>query len=47
MAGGNDLKGLSEAQLAQAYVEHAQAWEATEHIGKQNRLSDRNGKIVE
>jgi len=47
MAGGNDLKGLSEAQLVQAYVEHAQAWEATEHIGKQNRLSDRNGKIVE
>jgi uncharacterized protein YwqG len=47
MAGGDDLKDLSEAQLVQAYVEHAQAWEATEHVGKKNRLSDRNGKIVE
>jgi hypothetical protein len=47
MAGADDLKGLSEAQLVQAYVEHAQAWEATEHIGKKNRLSDRNGKIVD
>jgi uncharacterized protein YwqG len=47
MADGNDLKDLSEAQLIQAYVEHAQAWEATEHIGKKNRLSDRNGKIFD
>jgi len=47
MAGGDDLKDLSEAQLVQAYAEHVQALEATEHIGKQNRLSDLNGKIVD
>lgn len=47
MAGQDGLKDLSEAQLVQAYVEHAKAWEATEHVGKKNRLSDRNGKIVE
>jgi hypothetical protein len=39
VAGGDDVKDLSEAQLVQAHVEYAQAWEATEHVGKKNRLS--------
>ena len=47
MAGRDDLKDLSEVHLVQAYVENALAWKATEHIGKKNRLSDRNGKIVD
>jgi len=47
MAGADEFKGLSEAQLIQTYVENVQLWEAIEHIGKKNRLSRRNGKIVE
>jgi hypothetical protein len=46
MTGRDDLAGLSEAQLVQAYVENVQSYEATDHVGVKNRLFDRRMKIA-
>jgi hypothetical protein len=43
---GGGLSKLSAAELAQAYVESVQAAEATEHIGRKNRLARRQWQIV-
>ena len=43
---GGSLSKLSAAELAQAYVESVQAAEATEHIGRKNRLARRCWQIV-
>jgi uncharacterized protein YwqG len=45
--GGGELSQLSAAELAQAYVESIQAAEATEHIGRKNRLSRHRWQIVQ
>jgi uncharacterized protein YwqG len=44
---GGGLSKLSAEELAQAYVESIQAAEATEHVGRQNRLADRRRHIVQ
>jgi len=44
---GGGLSKLSAAELAQAYVESVQAAEATEHVGRQNRLARRRWQIVQ
>jgi uncharacterized protein YwqG len=44
---GGSLSKLSAAELAQAYVESVQAAEATEHIGRKNRLARRCWQIVQ
>ena len=44
---GGELSKLSAADLAQAYVESVQATEATEHIGRKNRLARRQWQIVQ
>ncbi len=41
------LSKLSAAELAQAYVESVQTAEATEHIGRKNRLARRQWQIVQ
>ena len=41
------LSGLSLAELEQAYVESAQAAEATEHVGRHNRLVGRCNDIAQ
>jgi hypothetical protein len=45
MAGENNIKAMSATQLAEAYAQIVQAVEATEHIGKKNRLEDQAGEI--
>jgi uncharacterized protein YwqG len=42
-----DLAALTEAQLAQAFAESVAAGEATEHVGRKNRLAGRRCKIVQ
>jgi len=44
---GSGLSKLSAAELAQAYVESVQAAEATEHIGRKNRLARHRWQIVQ
>jgi uncharacterized protein YwqG len=44
---GHRLSRLSVAELAQAYVETVQAEEATEHVGRQNRLARYRSHIVQ
>lgn len=44
---GGGLSKLSAADLAQAYVESVQAAEATEHVGRKNRLSGQRWRIVQ
>ena len=44
---GSGLSKLSAADLAQAYVESVQAAEATEHVGRQNRLARHRWQIVQ
>jgi uncharacterized protein YwqG len=44
---GGGLSKLSVAELAEAYVESVQAAEATEHVGRKNRLSGRCWQIVQ
>lgn len=46
MAGENDLRGLSDDELAQAYVENVLARAATEHVGRINRLYGTGNKIL-
>jgi len=36
---GDDLSKLNVTELAEAYVESVQTAEATEHVGKANRLA--------
>jgi uncharacterized protein YwqG len=43
----DDLSKLSGAELAEAYVGSIQAAEATEHVGRKNRLARRRSKIVQ
>src|SRR5580700_3633211 len=43
----DDLPSLSEAELEQAYVAGVQAAEATEHVGRKNRLARQRLKIVQ
>jgi uncharacterized protein YwqG len=45
--GGSELSRLSLEELAQAYVESIQAAEATEHVGRKNRLARRGNQIVQ
>lgn len=45
--GSDDLSKLSVTDLAQAYVESVQAAEATEHVGRKNRLAGQRWKIVQ
>src|SRR5262249_54309312 len=47
MVGADDLSGLSEAQLVQAYVENVQALAGIEHVGAYNRQFARCLKIVD
>jgi uncharacterized protein YwqG len=44
---GGRLSQLSVAELAQAYVESVQAAEATEHVGRKNRLARQGNQIVQ
>src|SRR5258708_28720188 len=44
---GSGLSKLSAAELAQAYVESVQAAEATEHVGRKNRLAGHRWQIVQ
>jgi hypothetical protein len=44
---GEELSRLSGTELAHAYVTSVEAEEATEHIGRQNRLSRHRRNIVE
>jgi uncharacterized protein YwqG len=44
---GSGLSKLSAAELAQAYVESVQAAEATEHVGRKNRLARHCWQIVQ
>jgi uncharacterized protein YwqG len=44
---GGGLSKLSTAELAQAYVEGIQAAEATQHVGRKNRLLGRRRHIVQ
>ena len=44
---GSGLSQLSVAELTQAYVESIQAAEATEHVGRKNRLSRQSWQIVQ
>ena len=44
---GGGLSKLSPAELAQAYVESVQAAEATEHVGRQNRLARYRWQIAQ
>jgi uncharacterized protein YwqG len=44
---GDDLSKLSVTELAQAYVESVRAAEASEHIGRKNRLAGRRWQIVQ
>src|SRR3984957_12228434 len=44
---GSGLSRLSAAELAQAYVESVKAAEATEHIGRKNRLARHRWQIVQ
>jgi uncharacterized protein YwqG len=44
---GSELSPLSVAELAQAYVESVHAAEATEHIGRKNRLARHCWQIVQ
>ena len=44
---GEELSRLSATELAQAYVKSVEAEEATEHIGRQNRLARHRWNIVE
>jgi hypothetical protein len=46
-SGGGELSQLSAADLAQAYVESVQAAEATEHVGRKNRLARHRWQIVQ
>jgi uncharacterized protein YwqG len=46
-SGGGELSQLSAAELAQAYVESVQAAEATEHVGRKNRLARHRWQIVQ
>jgi uncharacterized protein YwqG len=46
MADEDDLKSLSDDELAKAYVENVSAWEATEHVGRRNRLFGLRSRIV-
>ena len=46
MASENNIKAMSETQLAEAYAQIVQAVEATEHIGKKNRLEDQAGEFA-
>jgi hypothetical protein len=46
-AGVDDIKGMTEAQLAQAYAENVQICGATEHVGKHNRIFGRRSEIVD
>jgi uncharacterized protein YwqG len=41
----DDFSNLSMAELEQAYASNIQAAEATEHVGRKNRLAGRNSKI--
>jgi uncharacterized protein YwqG len=43
----DELSRLSATELAQAYVKSVEAEEATEHIGRQNRLARHRRNIVE
>jgi Domain of unknown function (DUF1963) len=43
----DELSRLSATELAQAYVKSVEAEEATEHIGRQNRLARHRWNIVE
>jgi|SRR5271168_1221335 len=43
---GDEISKLSVTELAQAYVDSVQAQEATEHVGRINRLWDQSSKIV-
>src|ERR1700722_19261877 len=45
--GGGELSQLSAAELAQAYAESVQAAEATEHVGRKNRLARHRWQIVQ
>ncbi len=47
MASEDDIKSMSEAELANAYTENVQASEATEHIGKKNRFSQQTNQIFQ
>src|SRR5216684_2753755 len=47
MTGTDDLSGLSEMQLVQAYIETVQSLAAIEHVGAYNRQFDRRFKIVD
>ena len=44
---GGGLSKLSAAELAQAYAESVQAAEATEHVGRKNRLARHRWQIVQ
>ena len=44
---GGELSKLSAAELAQAYVESIQGAEATEHVGRKNRLLGRCSQIFQ
>jgi hypothetical protein len=44
---GDELSRLSGTELAHAYVTSVEAAEATEHIGRQNRLARRRSNIVD
>jgi uncharacterized protein YwqG len=44
---GGELSRLTLEELAQAYVESIQAAEATEHVGRKNRLARRGNQIVQ
>jgi uncharacterized protein YwqG len=47
MTGVSDIKGMTEAQLAEAYAENVQVCEATEHVGKHNRIFGRRREIID
>jgi Domain of unknown function (DUF1963) len=44
---GDELSKLSMTELANAYVESVEAAEATEHVGRKNRLASQRAKIIE
>jgi hypothetical protein len=46
MTGSDDLSGLSETQLVDAYVQAIRSYETIEHVGAKNRHFDRRVKIA-
>jgi hypothetical protein len=47
MTSEHDIKGMTEAELADAYAENVRVSEATEHVGRKKRFSDRTNQIFQ